>query len=133
MRADKKTRFKIDNREAAIHSMEEWQNIFEDVYKKAKGGKYLRLAEAFMDSDVKPSTYKWLVNKDPVLATIKEDIKEAIANKINKKGLNGDFNPAMSIWRLKQLGEEDVTKTDVTTKGKEINNTPIINFVNTDD
>ncbi len=39
----------------------------------------------------------------------------------------------MSIWRLKQLGEEDVTKTDVTTKGKEINNTPVINFVKSDD
>jgi len=121
------------NRYAERHSVKEWIELFEKVYEKALTGKYLRLAEAYMDFDIRPSTYKFLVNQHKELASIKEDTKEAIANKINKKGLNGDFNPAMSIWRLKQLGEEDVTKTDVTTKGKEINNTPVINFVKSDD
>jgi len=121
------------NRYAEKHSIEEWKDIFEDIYKKAIKGKYLSLQQAFIESDVRPSTYKWLVNKYEVLANIKNDIADAVAMKINKGGLNGDFNPAMSIWRLKQLGEEDVTKTDVTTKGKEINNTPVINFVKSDD
>jgi len=121
------------NRYAEKHSIEEWKDIFEDIYKKAIKGKYLSLQQAFIESDVRPSTYKWLVNKYEVLANIKNDIADAVAMKINKGGLNGDFNPAMSIWRLKQLGEKDVTKTDVTTKGKEINNTPVINFVKSDD
>jgi hypothetical protein len=95
------------NRYAERHSVKEWLNIFEKVYDKSLTGKYLRLAEAFMDFDIRPSTYKFLVNQHKELASIKEDIKEAIANRINKKGLNGDFNPAMSIWRLKQLGEQD--------------------------
>ncbi len=65
------------------------------------------MQQAFIESDVRPSTYKWLVNKYEVLANIKNDIADAVAMKINKGGLNGDFNPAMSIWRLKQLGEQD--------------------------
>jgi len=95
------------NRYAERHSVKEWIELFEKVYEKALTGKYLRLAEAYMDFDIRPSTYKFLVNQHKELASIKEDTKEAIANKINKKGLNGDFNPAMSIWRLKQLGEQD--------------------------
>jgi len=121
------------NRYAEKHSIEEWEEIFEGIYKRAIKGKYLSLQQAFIESDVRPSTERWLCSKYEVLATIKKDIAAAIANQINKKGLNGNFNPAMSIWRLKQLGEEDVTKTDVTTKGKEINNTPVINFVKSDD
>ena len=54
------------------------------------------------------------------------------ANKINKKGLDGEFNPAMSIWRLKQLGEVDQSKTDITSNGKDVNTTPIINFIKKD-
>ena len=95
------------NRYAEKHSIEEWKDIFEDIYKKAIKGKYLSLQQAFIESDVRPSTYKWLVNKYEVLANIKNDIADAVAMKINKGGLNGDFNPAMSIWRLKQLGEVD--------------------------
>ncbi len=95
------------NRYAEKHSIEEWKDIFEDIYKKAIKGKYLSLQQAFIESDVRPSTYKWLVNKYEVLANIKNDIADAVAMKINKGGLNGDFNPAMSIWRLKQLGEQD--------------------------
>ena len=120
------------NRYAQRHSVEEWVNIFEKVYEKALKGKYLRLAEAFMDFDIRPSTYKFLVNQHKELASIKEDIKEAIANKINKKGLDGEFNPAMSIWRLKQLGEVDQSKTDITSNGKDDNTTPIINFIKKD-
>jgi hypothetical protein len=95
------------NRYAEKHSIEEWEEIFEGIYKRAIKGKYLSLQQAFIESDVRPSTERWLCSKYEVLATIKKDIAAAIANQINKKGLNGNFNPAMSIWRLKQLGEQD--------------------------
>ena len=40
----------------------------------------------------------------------------------------------MAIMNLKSNhGWTDRVETDVTTKGKEINNTPIINFVKSDD
>ena len=120
------------NRYAEKHSLEEWEEIFEGIYKRAIKGKYLSLQQAFIESDVRPSTERWLCSKYEVLATIKKDIAAAIANKINKGGLKSDFNPAMSIWRLKQLGEVDESKTDITSNGKDVNTTPIINFIKKD-
>jgi hypothetical protein len=121
------------NRYAEKHSIEEWEKIFETIYQEAKQGKFLSLQQAFIESDVRPSTERWLCSKYKVLATIKKDIADAIANEINKGGLKSKFNPAMSIWRLKQLGEKDEQKTDITTNGKDVNNTPIVNFIKTDD
>ena len=120
------------NRYAEKHSLEEWEEIFEGIFKRAIKGKYLSLQQAFIESDVRPSTERWLCSKYEVLATIKKDIAAAIANKINKGGLKSDFNPAMSIWRLKQLGEVDESKTDITSNGKDVNTTPIINFIKKD-
>lgn len=95
------------NRYGEKHTLEEWEEIFEGIYKRALKGKYLSLQQAFIESDVRPSTERWLASKYKALATIKKDIAAAIVNQINKKGLKGEFNPAMSIWRLKQLGEQD--------------------------
>ena len=120
------------NRYAEKHSLEEWEEIFEGIYKRAIKGDYLSLQQAFIESDVRPSTERWLCSKYEVLATIKKDIAAAIANKINKGGLKAEFNPAMSIWRLKQLGEVDESKTDITSNGKDVNTTPIINFIKKD-
>ena len=119
------------NRYAEKHSIEEWEKIFETIYQEAKQGKFLSLQQAFIESDVRPSTERWLCSKYKVLATIKKDIADAIANEINKGGLKSKFNPAMSIWRLKQLGESETINTDVTSNGKDVS-TPIINFVKKD-
>lgn len=124
--------FEEGNRLAEKHTIEEWVVIFEGIYERAKEGDFLSLQQAFIESDVRPSTATWLVNKHRVLATIKKDIAEAIANEINKGGLKSKFNPAMSIWRLKQLGETETINTDVTSNGKDVS-TPIINFVKKDD
>ncbi len=121
------------NRYAEKHSIEEWEDLFNNVYKNACKGKYTSLQQAWIKNDIRPSTATWLVKKYEVLASIKKDISEAIIALINDRGLEGDYNATCVIWRSKQLGEEDVTKTDVTTKGKEINNTPVINFVKSDD
>ena len=121
------------NRYGEKHSLEEWEKIFEGIYEKAKKGEFLSIQQAFIESDVRPSTERWLASKYEALATIKKDIADCIANRINKGGLLAEFNPAMSIWRLKQLCEQDVSKTDITTNGKDVNNTPIVNFVKADD
>lgn len=99
--------FEEGNKLAEKHTLEEWIAIFEGIYEKAMNGEFLSLQQAFIESNVRPSTATWLVDKHRVLATIKKDIGDAIANTINKGGLNMKFNPAMSIWRLKQLGEVD--------------------------
>ncbi len=120
------------NRYGEKHTLDEWIEIFEGIYDKAIEGEFLSLQQAFIESDVRPSTATWLVNKHKALATIKKDIGEAIVNTINKGGLKSKFNPAMSIWRMKQLGESETINTDVTSNGKDIS-TPIINFVKKDD
>ena len=120
------------NKYGEKHTLDEWIEIFEGIYDKAIEGEFLSLQQAFIESDVRPSTATWLVNKHKALATIKKDIGEAIINTINKGGLKSKFNPAMSIWRMKQLGENETINTDVTTNGKDVS-TPIINFVKKDD
>ena len=64
---------------------------------------------------------------------IKRDINDSIIRRINKGALKTTFNTTASIWRMKQLGEKDEQKTDITTNGKDVNNTPIVNFIKTDD
>ena len=120
------------NKYGEKHTLDEWIEIFEGIYDKAIEGEFLSLQQAFIESDVRPSTATWLVNKHKALATIKKDIGEAIINTINKGGLKSKFNPAMSIWRMKQLGENETINTDVTTNGKDVS-TPIINFIKKDD
>ena len=93
------------NRYVEKHSIEEWENIFEGIYEKAKQGEFLSLQQAFIESDVRPSTATWLCSKYKALATIKKDIGDCIISEINEKGLKGDFNVAAVIWRSKQLGE----------------------------
>jgi len=134
MIGNEKTQFKKGNRDAEKWSLEKAEELFNKAYEYALINKdCLCVEDAIYHSGIPFSTFYNLSKKSTVLEDIKKDINRAILRRINKKGLNGEFNATMSIWRLKQLGEEDVTKTDVTTKGKEINNTPIINFVKSDD
>jgi len=93
------------NRYGEKHSIEEWEKIFDKVYKKACEGKYTSLQQAWIKNDIRPSTATWLVKKYKALASIKKDIGEAIIAVINDKGLEGDYNATCVIWRSKQLGE----------------------------
>ena len=95
------------NRYAEKHSIEEWEKVFNNVYKNACKGKYTSLQQAWIKNDIRPSTATWLVKKYEVLASIKKDISEAIIALINDRGLEGDYNATCVIWRSKQLGEVD--------------------------
>ena len=133
-KGNEKTQFKKGNRDAEKWSIEKAEKEFMKALNYAESNREcLCIEDAIYFTNIPYSTFYDLAKKNTVLENIKKDIARAILRRINKKGLNGEFNATMSIWRLKQLGEEDVTKTDVTTKGKEINNTPVINFVKTDD
>lgn len=134
VKGNEKTQFKKGNRDAEKWSIEKAEKEFMKALNYAESNREcLCIEDAIYFTNIPYSTFYDLAKKNTVLENIKKDIARAILRRINKKGLNGEFNATMSIWRLKQLGEEDVTKTDVTTKGKEINNTPVINFVKSDD
>jgi hypothetical protein len=34
-----------------------------------------------------------------------------IINRVNLRAITGDYNPAVSIWRMKMLGELEIHKT----------------------
>ena len=107
------------NRYAQKHSLDEWEEKFQEVYESSKKGKFLSLQEAWIESDIRPSTAKWLVKNYEVLAAIKKDINEAIISTINRGSLKEGMNPTASIWRMKQLGETDrqeVVQTNVNTE-----------------
>jgi hypothetical protein len=110
------------NKYAEKYTLDEWIEIFEGIYEKAMNGDFLSLQQAFIESDVRPSTQKWLCQKYEALATIKKDIGEAIVNTVNKGGLKSQFNPAMAIWRMKQLGE--VEKQVIEQNNTTVNLTP---------
>jgi hypothetical protein len=62
-----------------------------------------------------------LIDKFPVFESIKKDIADIIIARINKNALKGDFNPAASIWRMKQLGEKDTQYQEVKSDVKQTN------------
>ena len=127
-------RFKKGNRDAEKWSLESAEDVFLTALDFAQeNDECLCVEDAIHHTKMPYSTFYDLAKKHSVLDSIKTDIKRAVLRRINKGGLLAEFNPAMSIWRLKQLGEHDVQKTDVTTNGKEINSTPIVNFVKSDD
>ena len=95
------------NRYAQKHSLEEWEEKFEQVYEGAKKGKYLSLQQAWIENDIRPSTATWLIKNYEVLASIKKDINDSIIAVINKGSLIEGMQPTAAIWRIKQLGETD--------------------------
>ena len=108
MIGNEKTQFKKGNRDAEKWSLEKAEELFNKAYEYALTNKdCLCVEDAIYHSGIPFSTFYNLSKKSTVLEDIKKDINRAILRRINKKGLNGEFNATMSIWRLKQLGEQD--------------------------
>ena len=108
MIGNEKTQFKKGNRDAEKWSLEKAEELFNKAYEYALTNKdCLCVEDAIYQSGIPFSTFYNLSKKSTVLEDIKKDINRAILRRINKKGLNGEFNATMSIWRLKQLGEQD--------------------------
>jgi len=65
--------------------------------------------DAIQKGDIPYRTIEFYLSKEQqvVLQSIKKEIMAAIASRINKGALEGDYVPAPAIWRMKQLGESD--------------------------
>ena len=70
----------------------------------------LSLADAIKQTTIPYSTYDYLAEKHDVLGHIKNDTKTEVTRRINKEALKGNFNATSSIWRMKQLGEKDISE-----------------------
>jgi hypothetical protein len=113
-------------------NIEELITQFEIGLEYAKTNKNcLCLADAIAQTNVPYSTYDYYAEKEEVLGFIKRDTMVEVTRRINKGALQGDYNPASSIWRMKQLGEKDQQYQDHTTQGDKIT-PPVINFTKSD-
>ena len=107
------TRFKDGNKAAEKWSEEEACAILEKMRENAKNDDdILSLQDAILSVELYTTSLNYIIDKFPVFENIKNDIKDIIISRINKKALKSDFNPTASIWRMKQLGEKDEKVVD---------------------
>jgi len=87
---------------------------------------------------LKAGGYEQLINYledkfNTVFVSIKKS-REIVKERLIEQGLDGDANPTMAIFILKNNHNmTDKQQTDLTTNGKEINTAPIIQFVDSED
>lgn len=113
-------KFELGNKIAEKYTEEKAIEVFETVYNEAQKKDCLSMQEAIINSKIRSSTFYYLIEKFPVLESIKKDCEFLVLARINKGALIGDYNPTAGIWRMKQLGEKDTQHQDITTKGDKI-------------
>jgi hypothetical protein len=115
-------KFEVGNKAAEKWTEEEVHKLFNDMRAKAReDNAILSFQDAILSVDLYSSSTNYLIDKFPVFESIKKDIADIIIARINKNALKGDFNPAASIWRMKQLGEKDTQYQEVKSDVKQTN------------
>lgn len=87
----------------------------------------LCMYDACRSVKIRQTKIHYWCDRIPVLENIKKEIQQVITARVNKKALNGDFNPTASIWRMKQNGETDQQSINHQNNGGTFN-PPIIKF-----
>lgn len=104
-------KFQIGNKEAEKWSEEDAIGIFDQIRQSAKKVDINSVQAAILDVGLYSSGFYYLLEKFPVLESIKKDIHDIIVSGVNQRALDGTFPAAPSIWRMKQCGEKDVVET----------------------
>jgi len=103
------------NKYAEKYSKEQAIDLFSKMIEDAKkNDECLSLEDAYLNLDVSNSTFYYLLDKFEVLGSYKKDLMAIIRARINRNALKNKYNATASIWRFKQLGEEDRQKVDNT-------------------
>jgi len=109
-------KFEIGNKEAEIWDEEQVRKVFNQmVVNTIEDKDILSLQDAILSVNLYSSSINYLVEKFPVFETIKKDIQDIIVSRVNKGAIKGEFNPASSIWRMKQCGE--VERSEIKNEG----------------
>ena len=96
---------------------------FQEIYQNAIIDKeVLSWQQACLSIGWRVTKCDYWAEKISVFGTLKKEIMKIVASRVNSGAIKGDFNPAASIWRMKQCGEVDTTNKniDVTTKGDKL-------------
>ena len=111
----------IGNNYGEVYTLENELPIFQNMVEEAKKGKFLSVQEAVMLCPYSRQAFYYLCERFKELDILKKELNDIIIANVNRKALEGDYNPTASIWRMKQLGERDEKAIDHTTKGEVIN------------
>jgi len=124
----------LGNKYNEIWDIETAEQFCNDVLEYIQTHKKCRsLAEACVELGQYEELLSYLHNKfDKDFKPIKK-AKDIVKTRLVNQGLDGDANPTMAIFILKNNHNmTDKQQTDVTTNGKDVNTSPIINFIDTD-
>lgn len=110
--------------------------FFDDILKYVKDNPKCRsLAEAAVEVGEYEELVQYLINKfpDTVFKSIKK-AKDIVKNRLVNQGLDGDANPTMAIFILKNNhGMSDKQQTDITTGGDKLNSSIKVEIINSDE
>jgi hypothetical protein len=124
------------NNNAEKWTIELAQTFLNDILKYVQENKKCRsLSEAAVECGEYEEVISYLQNKFNTIdfKSIKR-AKDIVKNRLAQQGLDGEANPTMAIFLLKNNHNmTDKQQTDVTTNGKDLNTAPIIKFVDSDD
>lgn len=110
--------------------------FFDDILKHVQSNSKCRsLAEACVEIGEYEDLITYLQKKySSIEFRSLKRAKDIVKTRLVNQGLDGDANPTMAIFILKNNHNmTDKQQTDVTTNGKDINTTPIIKFVDSDE
>jgi len=124
------------NKNAEKWDIERTEMFFDDILKHVQKNQNCRsLSEAVVEVGEYEELISYLLNKypDTVFKSIKR-AKDIVKNRLVKQGLDGDANSTMAIFILKNNHNmTDRQQTDITTNGKDVNTSPIIKFVDSEE
>lgn len=124
------------NKNAEKWDLERTEMFFDDILKHVQNNKKCRsLAEACVEVGEYEDLMNYLLNKysDTVFRSIKK-AKDIVKTRLVNQGLDGEANPTMAIFILKNNHQmTDKQQTDITTNGKDVNTAPVIKFVDSED
>ena len=124
----------IGNKNAEKWTFEEAEDLLKKAVEISKDREMDFIGEVARNQDTYHMVYHYITDKFPSLKPLLDEVKHNCESNCFYNGKKGNIVPSMAIMNLKSNhGWTDRVETDVTTKGKEINNTPIINFVKSDD
>ena len=116
VKRDEKGRVLAGSKLNQKHSKAEILKIFEQLVVDCVEGEYLCVQECQVRSGLPRRTFYAYAEKYPELEDLKMTMNDAIIANINRQGLMNKMNPAMAIWRMKNLGERDKSEVDVQVK-----------------
>ena len=122
------------NKNAEKWTFEEAEELLKKAVEISRGKEFDFIGEVAFKQKTYHMVYHYIVDKFKALKPLLDEVKHKCESNCFYNGKKGNIVPSMAIMNLKSNhGWTDRVETDVTTKGKEINNTPIINFVKSDD